>query len=393
MKFSIIIPVYNEEKAIRGVLQSGLAAGHLIVASTPIKEVEIIVVDDGSKDTTAQIARGFKEVKLISFARNEGYGAALKKGFAAASGQLLGFLDADGTCNPQFFVQLINALLKDDADIVIGSRLGPESRMPKIRALGNKLFALIISFFSRCMISDCASGMRVFKKGILSKLYPLPDGLHFTPAMSCKALMSRELKIIEIPIAYEERTGASKLSVIKDGYRFLKVILEMALFYQPLRFFSLFGFALLYLAALYSIQPVMFYLLNHSIEERYIYRLISIVVFSVSGLNFLILGVLTNEIVALMNRKESVIDKFNRRMKVVLSSRFLLAGGFVLALSGVILNMRSILDYIFTGKITLHWVYVLTGGFLVLFGFQIFTYGFLHKIINLYKEKEHLTSL
>jgi hypothetical protein len=83
--------------------------------------------------------------------------------------------------------------------------------------------------------------MRVLKRVALDKLYPLPDGLHFTPAMTCRAVMGKGLKIVETPIKYAEREGRSKLNVIRDGLRFLKIILGMALFYKPLKFFVTFG--------------------------------------------------------------------------------------------------------------------------------------------------------
>ena len=82
--------------------------------------------------------------------------------------------------------------------------------------------------------------MRILKRTALDKLYPLPDGLNFTPAMTCRALMGKGLRIAEVPIEYAERTGKSKLSVIKDGLRFLKTILGMALIYKPLKFFITF---------------------------------------------------------------------------------------------------------------------------------------------------------
>lgn len=394
MKFSIIIPAYNEENAIEAIIKKTLDVRDKIIANTLVKDIEIIVVDDGSKDRTAEIARGYNDIILISYSENQGYGAALKKGFEQANGDLLGFLDADGTCDPTFFIDLINVLYKERVDIVIASRLGLNSKMPKIRILGNKIFAFIINFFGNVKISDIASGMRIFKKESLEKLYPLPDGLHFTPAMSCKAIMSRDLKIIEVPMTYEERQGSSKLSVLKDGYRFLKVIFEMVLFYRPLKLFSTIGILFILIALFYSINPILFYIFNHKIEEFYIYRLISIIVFFITGLNFIILGFLSNEIVSLMHNRESILDKIKgKRIRVLFFPRSFLIAGILVSFSGVLLNIKTIREYIFTGKVHIHWVYVLAGGFLVLFGMGIFTYGFLHKIITLYKQKRNFIEM
>lgn len=241
MRLSIIIPAYNEEKAIGPTVERTLLARQDIIKNAGVESVEVIVVNDGSKDNTKQIAERHKEALLISYEKNKGYGAAIKRGFDNAGGDLLSFLDADGTCDPRLFAGLINSLIKNSADIAIGSRLGPGSSMPKIRRLGNIFYTKIINFFGNARITDCSSGMRVLRRAALPKLYPLPDGLHFTPAMTCRALMGNGLKIVEVPIEYAKRTGKSKLSVIKDGLRFLKIILEMALFYKPLKFFMTFG--------------------------------------------------------------------------------------------------------------------------------------------------------
>jgi glycosyltransferase involved in cell wall biosynthesis len=106
MKLSIVIPAYNEEEGIASIIERGLAAREQIAHSSPVHEVEIIVVSDGSTDRTVEIARGFDDIQLITFEKNRGYGAAIKRGFEESSGELVGFLDADGTCDPRFFATL-----------------------------------------------------------------------------------------------------------------------------------------------------------------------------------------------------------------------------------------------------------------------------------------------
>jgi len=244
MKLSIIIPAYNEEQSIGSTIERALKAKSDIIKNTGIEDVEVIVVNDGSGDNTEKIAARYKDVVLVSYEKNKGYGAAIKQGFDKASGDILSFLDADGTCDPNLFTGLVNSLIKNSADIVIGSRLGPGSKMPKTRKIGNIVFTKIINYFGDTHITDCASGMRVLRRSALAKLYPLPDGLHFTPAMTCRATMGKGLKIIETPIEYAQREGKSKLSVIKDGLKFLKIILSMALRYKPLKVFITLAFAI-----------------------------------------------------------------------------------------------------------------------------------------------------
>ena len=184
---SVVIPAYNEEDGIQDIMTRVLSVqGDL--AEVGIDELELIVVDDGSADQTAEIVRAQDNVRLIQHAQNGGYGAALKTGFAAAQGEWIGFLDADGTYPPEYFPRLCQTALESGTDIVIGSRMaGAQSQMPLVRRLGNLIFARLVSLISARRVTDSASGMRVFKHEILARLYPLPDGLNLTPVMSTRA--------------------------------------------------------------------------------------------------------------------------------------------------------------------------------------------------------------
>src|SRR5262249_47175396 len=130
------------------------------------------------------------------------------------------------------------AIQDEHADLALGGRMGATSQMPATRRVGNRLFALLLGFLSGQAVTDTASGMRVLRREALRDLYPLPDGLDFTPAMSARAVMQR-LRLVEVPMSYAERVGESKLRVLKDGVRFLQAILEAVLFYRPSRFFNL----------------------------------------------------------------------------------------------------------------------------------------------------------
>ena len=236
---SIVIPAYNEENGIAEI------ASRVLSVEPALKEVgvdslELLVVDDGSKDRTAEVARSIPGVCLIRHPKNKGYGAALKTGFSRASGELIGFLDADGTYPPEYFPKLCAAALKG-ADLVIGSRMaGSESRMPFTRRVGNLFFATLLTLVGRQKVTDSASGMRVFKRETLEQIYPLPDGLNLTPVMSTRAV-HEGIKIEEVPIPYSERVGRSKLSVIRDGRIFMQSMLWTALSYNPVRILGLLG--------------------------------------------------------------------------------------------------------------------------------------------------------
>ena len=249
---SVVIPAYNEEGCIAEIIERVLAIPQALVASG-VNGMELIVVDDGSSDRTAEIAAGYDDVRLIRQPENRGYGAALKTGFSQAQGNLLGFLDADGTYPPESFPQLCRVALEEDADLVIGSRMsGTESEMPLVRRIGNMFFASLVSLLSNVRVSDSASGMRVIRRDALHRLYPLPDGLNFTPVMSTRAAHDN-IVWREEPIPYQERVGRSKLSVVHDGTRFLYTILWTALLYNPVRILGGIGLGLAAVAAVISV--------------------------------------------------------------------------------------------------------------------------------------------
>src|SRR5688572_18705344 len=143
---TIVIPALNEEDAIGRTIARCLQVRQEIASVAGLDEIEIVVVSDGSTDRTAEIARGFSDVRVIVFPENRGYGAAIKEGWRAGKGNLLAFLDADGTCDPVHFGRMCHAAINERADVVLGSRLGPDSQMPGIRRVGNRIYALLLGF-------------------------------------------------------------------------------------------------------------------------------------------------------------------------------------------------------------------------------------------------------
>jgi hypothetical protein len=251
---SVVIPAYNEEGGIAAIARRVLAvAGDL--REVGVHELEVLVVDDGSQDQTADAASRVEGVRLVRHERNRGYGAALKTGFHQATGDLIGFLDADGTYPPERFPALC-ALALDGADLVIGSRMaGADSQMPFTRRIGNLFFAGLLSLLGPKRVTDSASGMRVFKRDILERLYPLPDGLNLTPVMSVRAL-HEGIRTAEVPISYNERVGRSKLSIVRDGSTFLQSIVWTVLSYNPARVLGALGLAGVGVAAAVSLGLV-----------------------------------------------------------------------------------------------------------------------------------------
>jgi glycosyltransferase involved in cell wall biosynthesis len=361
---SIVIPAYNEEEAIAGIITRCLSAREPIKKATGL-DVEVIAVDDGSRDKTRSIAEGFKEARLISHPVNKGYGQALMTGFKAAKGDYLGFLDADGTCDPLAFIDLFAALKSRSADMAVGSRLHEKSQMPAIRRLGNRVYAAIISVLTGVSVTDSASGMRLFARDLIGSLEPLPSGLHFTPAMTARvASMGRV--IAETPIPYAERQGQSKLNVVVDGLRFLRVILGVIFAYFPLRFFGPVLISFWTAALILGWDPILFYARNGFLQEDMIYRLLTIVTLAVCGLICGCFGMVAQSIADfVLGRKPTWLP----------AAEPVVASGLALSLGGVLLNSRTIREYLSSGSITTHWVYVLTGGLTVILGTVLFCFG------------------
>jgi glycosyltransferase involved in cell wall biosynthesis len=247
---SVVIPALNERNGIEDIVRRVRSAEAGLIRAG-VGKTEILVVDDGSTDGTAEAAERIEGVRVVRHRGNRGYGAAIKTGFAHAEGDLLAFLDADGTYPPESFPALCEAALARDADVVVGSRRsGARSEMPPLRRLGNLIWSNLVTLLGDRACADPASGMRILRRSSLPRLYPLPDGLNFTPVMSTRCV-HENLNVIELPIPYAERVGASKLSIVGDGLRFLKTILWTALEYNPAKLLGFVSVAL-FLAAFLS---------------------------------------------------------------------------------------------------------------------------------------------
>jgi len=331
MRFSLVIPALNEEEAIASTLRRALAARKSVIERTPVTEMKVVFVNDGSTDRTQAVVDQpeFAEVVKVHFQKNRGYGAAIKEGWRVTDSELLGFIDADGTCDPEFCVPLIQRLVDKKADVVLAARLGPETKMPWVRQLGNRLFARLLGAVSGQDLTDSASGFRVVRRDSLRLLSPLPDGLHFTPAMSSICLLDPRIRIEEIPMPYEERTGESKLSVVKDGLRFLFIILFTTAVYNPIRSFlaaalvaalGFAGLAGLSLAGGVSMALTTLILLAGGIAVL----LLAGAGVTVHQLNFLLLGPIRRD------------NPYERALQWLLSYKRLLVSGLLLSVASVL---------------------------------------------------------
>ena len=355
MKLHFVIPAYNEEQSIESIIKRSLAARQTIIANSPVDEVEITVVSDGSTDRTVEIAQRYADqIKLIVFEKNRGYGAAIKEGWRQSCADFLGFLDADGTCDPNFFATLCQALERDKSDVALGNRMHMRSKMPLVRRVGNFIFAVFLTMFSSEKVQDTASGMRVIRRSSLPKLIPLPDGMHFTPAISARAILDQDLKVSELDMPYHEREGESKLKVWKDGVRFLKVICEAAFLYRPSRPLELLGIICVIIATSLMIFPIHYYLKTRTVAEWMIYRFVVSNLLGTSACLLFCSGYLSRRIVDMVLFNKRVAWRTGLLSNVINSSLFWYLP-LTLFLIGGLLVMPSFEELITTGATNEHW--------------------------------------
>ena len=389
-KLSVVIPALNEEDSIESVMSRVLSTRSGLNA-VGFQDLELIIVDDGSTDRTPELVRATDGARLISHRTNGGYGAALKTGFAAATGNWVGFLDADGTYPAEYFPALCDAALEQDADIVIGSRMaGAKSEMPFVRRVGNIIFANLVSLISARHITDSASGMRVFKKSILERIYPLPDGLNLTPVMSTRALHER-LNMIEVPIPYSERAGRSKLNVMRDGVRFAQSIVWTALAYNPVRPLGLFGLAAIAVTLLVGILLVAQRLQGVTLLSALgIFAVFTAVVLGVVGVSLFTLGAMFNYLVSLFYRQPIRQGLFGKPIfKTPLDRHFWWMGligfvtGFAVAAVSLMLSAQG-------WPADRLWFWMLIGAMSTFIGLQLLISWFIMRVLEQLSQRDRL---
>jgi len=368
--FSVVIPAFNEEQGILPILQRVLSLRPQLAAAG-LEGPEVIVVDDGSRDRTAELVGAVPDVRIIRHGENRGYGAALKTGMTAARGELIAFLDADGTYPPESFPALWQAAL-DGADLVVGSRMADqESAMPVSRRIGNRLFAGLVTVLGNHRVRDSASGMRVVRREALRRLEPLPDGLHFTPIMSLRA-MHEGLALVEVPIPYAERIGHSKLSAVRDGLRYLQSIVWTALSYNPVRVLGGLGLAGVLVAALVGAGLVAARLSGVTTLGPWgVIAVFAALVAGVGGASLFGLGATFNYLLALLRREPIRYGLFGAPLFTRPLERHFGWAGVMAAAAGGALAAGSLVLGLYGWPIDRLWLYLVGSALLILVGVQL----------------------
>jgi len=224
-KISIVIPCFNEEEGLKSVLPQV----HEVMSKTGFP-YEVIVVDDGSEDKTAEIAKKHYS-KVLKNPCNQGKGIALQKGFKHAKGNIIITMDGDGSHKAEDIPRLIEPILKGEYELVIGSRFLSKTgnkTTSLLHIIGNKIFNYIIWLLNRKRLVDSQSGFRAFTKKLLSSVGDLTsEGYDLESEFIIKSVKLFKDKIIEVPIKIVNRLdGNSRIRIIPDGLKILKRIIQ-----------------------------------------------------------------------------------------------------------------------------------------------------------------------
>jgi len=234
-RFSLIVPCFNEEGAIARTIAELRNA-----LSRSNEFYELVIVNDGSTDRTAEILTQCQledpNLRVVNHPINRGYGAALKTGIRHSRAELIAITDADGTYPNHRLLELV--VEAEQSDMAVGARISDDVEYPLIRRIPKIFLTAYANWIARQPIPDLNSGMRVFRRPIAERFFNiLPDGFSFTTTITLAMLTNRYV-VRYVPIGYAHRIGKSKIKPIKDTLRFFQLILRTGMYFAPLRIFS-----------------------------------------------------------------------------------------------------------------------------------------------------------
>ena len=235
VKLSIVIPCYNEEKTLEGCVESVLAI------QDEGLELELIIVNDCSKDKSAQVAQGLVDripgIRLLQHDVNQGKGAALRTGIAGATGDFVAIQDADREYDPQDLKRLIVPLRDGTADVVLGSRFlstGYHRVLYYWHSLGNRFLTTLSNMLTDLNLTDMETCYKVFRREIIQSIKIEENRFGFEPEVVAKVAQMR-LRVYEMGISYRGRTYAEGKKIgMRDGWRALYCILKYNLPQVPI---------------------------------------------------------------------------------------------------------------------------------------------------------------
>lgn len=230
---TVIIPAYNEEAVIGRVVEEAREVIGRLTDGSALGGGEVLVVDDGSQDKTADSARQ-AGARVVSHPYNIGNGAAIKTGIRQALGELLVLMDGDGQHRAEDIPKLLAEL--DRYDLVVGAR-SRESQKNLPRYLANQAYNLIASYLTGLRVLDLTSGFRAIRRRLARRfVYLLPNRFSY-PTTLTLAVIKAGYSVQYVPISTGPRIGKSRLRFFRDGLRFFLIMLRITTFFSPFKIF------------------------------------------------------------------------------------------------------------------------------------------------------------
>ncbi len=287
---SVIIPAYNEAGTIKNVIEKIMRID---------SEFEVIVVNDGSSDGTAEIAKDTGAI-VYSHPYNMGNGASIKSGIRIASGDVLVFIDGDGQHDPEDILKMLQYF--PEYDMVVGAR-SKKSQVSLFRGTGNRVLNWLAGYVAKFQIRDLTSGFRAVKAEIAhSLLYLLPNTYSYPTTMTLGVLRNgRSLKYLPIE-AQKRQKGKSNISFFRDGVRFFMIITKICGLYSPFRIFLPVSFFIFLIGFIY-------YLYTYFVTGRF--TNMSALLFTTAIIVFF-MGIISEQI-SQMRFERSEDDRFKNR--------------------------------------------------------------------------------
>ncbi len=288
----VLIPAYNEESTIGSLIQN--------IPRTCAEKVQVLVLNDGSKDKTEEVAKKSGADRIVSHSSNLGLGTAFKDGIneaLAMGADIIVNIDADGQFNPQDIPRLLEPIINGKADMVTCSRFKDplmRPKMPYLKYIGNKLFSLLISWFLEKKFYDTQCGFRAYSREAALRL-TLFGKYTYTQEVFID-LVKKKFRIVEVPCqVVGERKGKSRVvkNVFSYGLKVMLIIIRSMRDYEPLKFFGMPGFFMVLLGTLSSLILFIRWLLMERVDP-YLIVVYGNIFLIIIGVLFIILGLITD---------------------------------------------------------------------------------------------------
>lgn len=292
----ILIPTLNEEATIGEIIREFKSSGF----------ERILVIDGNSTDATREIA--MREGAQVEVQRGKGKGTAVRQGFERIEEDIIVIIDGDGTYLPSEVNKLLDPIMKNEADHVIGNRFGFGGAFSRSHRIGNWILNKIFGLGYGVKLHDILSGYRALTKDALRKMNLRKEGFEIETEMVVESV-KRGLRIKEVPIRYEKRRGSSKLNFVRDGLRILYTLYVLARMYNPMFYFGLIGTLFITIGIFSGIYVVLEWYKGISHVLLTVFTSLMII----SGIQFLMFGQLGDLLVSLQKDMIEAVRELGRK--------------------------------------------------------------------------------